>query len=78
MRGTKMNREHVMREAERHCKLTAGWMFDQPGIIAFWEAAFAAGAAAEREACAKVCEQAGVEGYGTLAAAAMIRGRGER
>ena len=35
-------------------------------------------AAAEREACAKVCEQAGVEGYGTLAAAAMIRGRGER
>jgi hypothetical protein len=35
-------------------------------------------AAHEREACAKVCEQAGVEGYGTLAAAAMIRARGEK
>jgi hypothetical protein len=33
--------------------------------------------AAEREACAKVCEQAGIDGYGTLAAAAMIRARGE-
>jgi len=33
---------------------------------------------AEREACAKVCEQAGIEGYGTLAAAAMIRARGEK
>lgn len=32
----------------------------------------------EREACAKVCEQAGVDGYGTLAAAAMIRARGEK
>lgn len=32
----------------------------------------------EREACAKVCEQAGIEGYGTLAAAAMIRARGEK
>ena len=34
--------------------------------------------AAEREACAKVVEQAGVDGYGTLAAAAMIRARGEK
>jgi hypothetical protein len=33
---------------------------------------------AEREACAKVVEQAGVDGYGTLAAAAMIRARGEK
>jgi 2-hydroxychromene-2-carboxylate isomerase len=33
---------------------------------------------AEREACAKVCEQAGIDGYGTLAAAAMIRARGEK
>ena len=75
-----MNREHVMREAERHCKLTAGWMFDQPGIIAFWEAAFAAGAAAEREACAKVCEDeedrlGETSGYGCAAA---IRARGEK
>ena len=35
-------------------------------------------AAAEREACAKVCEQAGIDGYGTSAAAAMIRARGEK
>jgi hypothetical protein len=33
---------------------------------------------AEREACAKVVEQAGSDGYGTLAAAAMIRARGEK
>jgi hypothetical protein len=35
-------------------------------------------AAAEREACAKVCEQAGIDGMGTLAAAAMIRKRDEK
>lgn len=76
-----MNREHVMREAERHCKLTAGWMFDQPGIIALWEAAFAAGAAAERSACAKLCDdavsssQAGKNACTNLASA--IRARGE-
>lgn len=34
--------------------------------------------AAERSACAAVVEQAGVDGYGTLAAAAMIRARGEK
>jgi hypothetical protein len=33
-------------------------------------------AAAEREACAKVVEQAGIDGYGTLAAALLIRERG--
>ena len=35
-------------------------------------------AAAERSACAAVVEQAGVDGYGTLAAAVMIRARGEK
>ena len=34
--------------------------------------------AREREACAQLAEQAGIDGYGTLAAAAMIRARGER
>lgn len=34
--------------------------------------------AAEREACANVVEQAGIDGYGTLAAAAMIRARREQ
>ena len=33
-------------------------------------------AAAEREACAKLVEQMGIEGYGTLAIAASIRARG--
>jgi hypothetical protein len=33
-------------------------------------------AAAEREACAKIVEQAGIDGYGTLAAALLIRERG--
>jgi hypothetical protein len=32
----------------------------------------------ERELCAQVCEQAGIDGYGTLAAAAMIRARKEK
>jgi hypothetical protein len=34
-------------------------------------------ASAEREACAMTCEQAGIDGYGTLAAAALIRKRSE-
>jgi hypothetical protein len=33
-------------------------------------------AAAEREECARVVEQAGIDGYGTLAAAILIRERG--
>jgi hypothetical protein len=33
-------------------------------------------AAAEREECAKVVEQAGIDGYGTLAAALLVRERG--
>jgi hypothetical protein len=32
--------------------------------------------AAEREECAKVVEQAGIDGYGTLAAALLVRERG--
>jgi hypothetical protein len=32
----------------------------------------------EREACAKTVEQAGIDGYGTLAAAAMVRARSEK
>jgi hypothetical protein len=33
-------------------------------------------AASEREECAKVVEQAGIDGYGTLAAALLVRERG--
>jgi hypothetical protein len=32
--------------------------------------------AAEREACARVVEQSGIDGYGTLAAALLVRERG--
>jgi hypothetical protein len=32
----------------------------------------------EQEACALAVEQAGIDGYGTLAAAAMIRARGNQ
>jgi hypothetical protein len=35
-------------------------------------------AAAEREACAVVVEQAGMDGYGTLAAALLVRERGNK
>lgn len=31
---------------------------------------------AEREACARVCENMGIDGYGTLAIANFIRARG--
>jgi hypothetical protein len=34
------------------------------------------GAEDEREECAVACEQAGVDGYGTLTAAVIIRKRG--
>lgn len=44
------------------------------GVLRFAELVIAA----EREACANVVEQAGIDGYGTLAAAAMIRARGEK
>jgi hypothetical protein len=42
------------------------------------EEAFNAGAAAEREACAVLVEQMGMEEYGTLAIAAAIRERGKK
>jgi len=44
----------------------------RPACVAIREAV-----AREREACAQLAEQAGIDGYGTLAAAAMIRKRGQ-
>ena len=57
-----MTSDDIMREAEKHCALSAGWMFNQPGIIAFWEAAFAAGAEAERN---KLATWMMAKGYAT-------------
>lgn len=47
---------------------------DSPAYWA-WEG-WQAGVKAEREACAKVVEQAGIDGYGTIAAALLVRERG--
>ena len=59
-----------------------GWIMEVCPEIAEWQAEVIAvqvriSVEAEREACAKVVEQAGIEGHGTLAAAAMIRARGK-
>ena len=63
-----MNRDDIFRMA-READLYEG-SDDQVIRFAFLVAA------AEREACAKVVEQAGMEGYGTLAAALLVRERG--
>ena len=68
-----MNREEIIRMAQE----ADLWLTSPERIEAVKRFAVLV-AAAEREACAKVCEQAGIDGYGTLAAAAMIRARGEK
>jgi hypothetical protein len=74
-----MNRENILRMAgEARAYPTAQtdgslWLFSESHLERF----AALVAAAEREACAQLVEQAGIDGYGTLAAAAMIRARGQ-
>jgi hypothetical protein len=81
-----MNTEDIIRMARE-----AGAMFDHitwverdlaPVFERFFRAAYAAGADAEREACAKVCEDIDTEyeGEDVLATwcAAAIRARGEQ
>jgi hypothetical protein len=51
------------------------WVMKQSSHGRIFEHAWDEATKAEREACAQVCEQAGVDGLGTLAAAAMVRGR---
>ena len=55
-----------------------------PEVRRLCELVYAAGAAAEREACAKVCEELDIDGWrdagwdmGTIDCAAAIRARGE-
>ena len=43
-----------------------------------WSIAMELGRREEREACAGIVEQAGEDGYGTLAAAVLIRQRSEK
>jgi hypothetical protein len=69
-----MNRDDIVRMA-REVGISVPW--DQepvPFVLLERFAEFAA--AAEREACARVVEQAGIDGYGTLAAALLVRERG--
>jgi hypothetical protein len=69
-----MNRDDIIRMA-REAEL-----LDSDGTgycpIGYIERFAALVAAAEREACARVVEQAGIDGYGTLAAALLVRERG--
>lgn len=53
---------------------TTAWVFGEEALERFATLV----AAAEQEACAQAVEQAGIDGYGTLAAAARIRARGEK
>jgi len=70
-----MNRDDMIRMARE-----AGFA-DTQGVVhvAYQLESFAAlVAAAEREACAKVCEELGMQDYGTLAIAVAIRARGRQ
>lgn len=62
---------------ERFAELVAAAERNRTWTQAHWTEYERSIVAAEREACAKVCEQAGIDGYGTLAAAASIRARGQ-
>lgn len=52
-----MKKNEIMKIADKHCDLMAGWIFNYPSIMAFWDEAYKAGQAHEREECAKLCEQ---------------------
>ena len=69
-----MNRDEIIRMA-RESGLSKPWD-QEPVPFALLERFAEFVAAAEREACAKVVEQAGIDGYGTLAAALLVRERG--
>lgn len=73
-----MTRDDIIRMA-REAGVIEGFDSVHPSIERFFHAAYAAGAAAEREACAKVCD--GWAKYGSppaAACAAAIRARGEK
>lgn len=71
-----MNQDEIQTALLRVCKVAyLDSDFNTYGFYALCEKLKALGVLEEREACAKTCEQAGIDGYGTLAAAAMIRAR---
>jgi hypothetical protein len=67
-----MNRDDIIRMAQEAGYGDALADLHAPALERF----AALVAAAEREACAKVVEQAGIDGYGTIAAALLVRERG--
>jgi len=79
-----MNQEDIIKmamEADGHMNNHArGIDMDWTGIERLVQAAYAAGAAAEREACAKVCEELRYDGYEMVpydrVLASRIRARG--
>ena len=73
--GANLDRDDIIRMAE-----DAGfiWETDHPAIVALAELAYAAGAAAEREACAELCVKLAVGGGVAADCAAAIRARGEK
>ena len=56
---------------------TNAWVFGEEALERFFHAAYDAGAAAEREACAQVCEEYG-RSITTKYLAAAIRARGKK
>ncbi len=67
-----MNRDDIIRMA-REVRLWDTFDDDSLGALERFAALVVA---AEREACAVVVEQAGMDGYGTLATALLVRERG--
>jgi hypothetical protein len=69
-----MTKDDIIRMAEESTPdhMIGGCEFDYAQLEHFAKLV----AAAEREECAQVVEQAGIDGYGTLAAALLIRERG--
>ena len=76
-----MNKEDLIRMA-REAAEDSKYVWSKPehpvSLATFCESFANLVAAAEREACAKVVEQAGIDGYGTLAAALLVRERGNK
>ena len=69
-----MNRDDIIRMAgESGMELYENDLFTDVQSMTKFAALVAA---VEREECAKVVEQAGIEGHGTIAAALLVRERG--
>jgi H2-forming N5,N10-methylenetetrahydromethanopterin dehydrogenase-like enzyme len=75
--------DQKLRAAAEHLGENVLWLIKQVllkhdmAVIEASKEAIDDAVAAEREACALLVEQAGIDGYGTLAAAALIRRRAD-